>query len=313
MKDKISVALATYNGERYLREQLDSLYSQTLVPDEIVVSDDFSTDNTISILEEYHLKYGLFYHINEINLGINKNFERAITLCSGDYIALCDQDDVWMAQKIEKSYKKLKSIEDNMPSLVSSRIIEVDVNLNELTDLKEAEDSDSYVTTLFGHHSQGCTLMMNRALLKYIIPIPSDFSTPFDFYIGLTAAMVGNKYNIAEPLMYYRQHLTNVKFKVSEKKISVIQLLKNTFNDRYPFLIPEERLYNMRVIAKLQSQHFISERTSLYKKLLSLEGKINLPKKIEIIYSIKELPLSRRFLIIMYSVISHMFRVIIKI
>src|SRR5574344_2136916 len=98
----ISLALPTYNGEKYLREQLDSIFNQTMVPEEIVVVDDRSTDSTIQILEEYKQKYGLKYYINEQNLGYNKNFEKAITLCQGDYIALCDQDDVWLPEKIEK-------------------------------------------------------------------------------------------------------------------------------------------------------------------------------------------------------------------
>ena len=75
----ISLAMPTYNGERFLREQLDSIYNQTIVPDEVIVVDDCSTDGTISILEEYKKKYGLKYWVNEKNLGYNKNFEKAIS------------------------------------------------------------------------------------------------------------------------------------------------------------------------------------------------------------------------------------------
>jgi glycosyltransferase involved in cell wall biosynthesis len=95
----ISLAMPTYNGERFLREQLDSIYNQTIVPDEVIVVDDCSTDGTISILEEYKKKYGLKYWVNEKNLGYNKNFEKAISLCTGDYIALSDQDDVWFLRR----------------------------------------------------------------------------------------------------------------------------------------------------------------------------------------------------------------------
>ena len=127
MKDKISIAMTTFNGERYLREQLDSLYFQTLLPDEIVVVDDCSVDNTKEILEEYHKKKGLIYYINESNVGVNKNFEKAISLCSGDYIALCDQDDVWFKNKIEQTRRMMQEMEQesgNVPLMVFTDLTE---------------------------------------------------------------------------------------------------------------------------------------------------------------------------------------------
>lgn len=120
MSDRISVAMTTFNGERYLREQLDSIYSQTRVPDEVVVVDDCSVDNTSTILQEYHQSKGLTDFVNDKNLGVNKNFEKAISLCTGDYIAISDQDDIWFKNKLELSYLKLKEIENDEPSSVSS-------------------------------------------------------------------------------------------------------------------------------------------------------------------------------------------------
>jgi glycosyltransferase involved in cell wall biosynthesis len=99
---KISVALCTYNGEKYLREQLNSILNQTLKVNEIIVCDDQSTDSTIAILEEYSTKNeGLFKIFkNEINLRSVKNFEKAIKLCAGDIIFLSDQDDSWLPEKV---------------------------------------------------------------------------------------------------------------------------------------------------------------------------------------------------------------------
>ena len=94
-KCRISVALASYNGGNYLKEQLESIYAQSLLPNEVIVCDDCSTDNSIEILNAYKEKHCLRYFINEKNLGFVKNFDKAISLCSGDYIALSDQDDVW--------------------------------------------------------------------------------------------------------------------------------------------------------------------------------------------------------------------------
>ena len=99
----ISVAMATYNGEKFIREQLDSILAQTITDWELIVCDDVSTDSTIAILEEYANKDGrIQIHKNKVNLGFKRNFEKAISLCSGDYIALCDQDDIWKHDKVEK-------------------------------------------------------------------------------------------------------------------------------------------------------------------------------------------------------------------
>lgn len=99
---KISIALCTYNGAKYLTEQLESLKNQTVRADEVIVCDDGSTDNTINILKKYEDILSIKLFVNEKSLGVTKNFEKAISLCSGDIIFLCDQDDIWEKNKIEK-------------------------------------------------------------------------------------------------------------------------------------------------------------------------------------------------------------------
>ena len=93
----LSIALATYNGAVYLKEQLESIAAQTRTPDELVISDDQSTDDTLRVIEEFAATAGfpVRLSVNEANLGIAKNFEKAISLCRGDLIFLSDQDDVW--------------------------------------------------------------------------------------------------------------------------------------------------------------------------------------------------------------------------
>jgi len=107
MKYLISFALATYNGSKYLKEQLDSFYNQTYKNFEVIVVDDVSTDDTVKILEQYKRKYGLIYFVNSTNLGVTKNFEKAISMCSGEYIALADQDDIWLPKKLEILHKNI--------------------------------------------------------------------------------------------------------------------------------------------------------------------------------------------------------------
>lgn len=106
---RISVALATWNGERFLRAQLDSLLAQTYVPHEVVVSDDGSTDGTLAILEEFRARapFPVLIRANQKRRGYAENFLRAAAACGGDFIAFCDQDDVWLRSKLARSAELL--------------------------------------------------------------------------------------------------------------------------------------------------------------------------------------------------------------
>ncbi|GHS91039.1 hypothetical protein FACS1894203_1080 [Bacteroidia bacterium] len=308
MNRDISVAITTYNGECYLREQLESIYMQTLAPSEVIVVDDCSTDDTQNILREYQQLYGLKYYVNEQNLGVNKNFEKAISLCSGDYIALSDQDDVWMPYKLERCYKKLLTVNKDVPALVSSARIDVDGKLHPFFEPHRAPDSDSFLTTLLGHNSQGCSMMFNRALSKEIIPIPSDKEIMFDLYIGLTAAMTGYKYYIGEPLFYYRHHSANVYARIRSGKPSFFKKMKERSVNRFPKLFKEERFGNMEAVALRQSENFVSERRSIFFKLLSLNENKAYIRKLGTILSLKEIPFYKRCLIVCDTMISNVFR-----
>ena len=106
----ISVAMTTYNGEKYLKEQIDSILSQSEKDIELIICDDCSTDNTNKILSDYTEKdKRVHVYKNELNLGYVKNFEKAISLCSGDYIALSDQDDIWLPEHLSVLLKHLKN------------------------------------------------------------------------------------------------------------------------------------------------------------------------------------------------------------
>ena len=110
----ISVALACYNGENFIYEQIQSIINQTITDLEIIICDDKSTDNTIDIIHNIKDKRIKLYQ-NNIQLGVVKNFEKAISLCNGEYIALSDQDDVWVEKKLEKQLK--------IPKLVTLSLI----------------------------------------------------------------------------------------------------------------------------------------------------------------------------------------------
>ncbi|PSB59236.1 glycosyltransferase family 2 protein [Chamaesiphon polymorphus] len=213
----ISIAIATYNGEAFLREQLDSIYSQTYKNIEIIVTDDCSVDSTPQILEEYCQKYGLRYYLNECNLGFLKNFEQAISLCNGEYIALCDQDDVWIDRKIELELSSLLQVESsvgkNMPVLVFSDLQIVNSEMKTISDLfynppNFDPNKTDYNHLLVQNVVVGCTVLFNRSLKNIALPIPID-AMYHDHWLAIVASIFGKIRFLDLKTVHYRQHLEN--------------------------------------------------------------------------------------------------------
>lgn len=297
----ISLAMPTYNGGKYLREQLDSIYAQTLLPDEVIVVDDCSTDETISILEEYKEKYGLKFFRNDNNLGYNRNFEKAISLCSGDYIALSDQDDIWLPTKLEKSYCKLLEIENELPALVSSFVSTNKQVLHRIPKKRYIEGG--WDLNLNRYVSQGCTLMFNRSLVQYIIPFPDGIM--YDAYIGFVASLIGNRYYIGENLMYYRIHNNN-SFATSDN--SFIERLSNNLHRRIPCWFDNNR-YKALLYIKEKYQNLIeSEKLEYLNQILYLY-ETSVLNRIIVFNRIKGIPILNKFKTTVFLIIKFIFRV----
>jgi len=242
MANKISVAIATYNGSRFLREQLDSIYSQTLVPDEVVVCDDCSKDCTVEILEEYHQKYGLKYFVNECSLGVNNNFMRAFSLCNGDFICICDQDDIWYKEKISVLFEEMLKQDQSKPAIIASSITDVDSNGTPISSPIVKPYSSSWKSTIIStNNSQGCTMMMNRSLLDLAIKIYEREEMArlvmYDVLLSIVAAACGTKINTGRPLMYYRHHDNNVVGKIGTKRTKKFGERVREMPTYYPFLM----------------------------------------------------------------------------
>lgn len=217
----VSIAMCTYNGEKYLSQQLESILNQTYRNLEIIIVDDGSTDRTIEIMSEYQQKdERIKIFQNAHNLGFVQNFAKAISLCTGDYIALSDQDDIWKLEKIEKF---VKEIGENL--LIYSDAILIDNNNNKAernliepyANLISGKCNKAF---LFSNCVSGNTMMFKRELLEYILPIP-DVSF-HDIWIAFIASTVGTIVFTEEAMIYYRRHneqVTTRKTKSSKKKI----------------------------------------------------------------------------------------------
>lgn len=214
----LSIALCTYNGAVYLEEQLESIAAQTRIPDELVISDDQSTDDTLRLIEEFAATAGfpVRFSVNESNLGTAKNFEKAISLCRGDVIVLSDQDDVWHSDKLES----IEHIFEAKPqiSLVFSNAELVDETLRlfdkTLFDWVHFDDQKQRLVKsgraldvqLRENLVCGCTVAFRANLKELVLPISGDGPLIHDGWIMLLIAAVGEIDFINRPLLKYRQH-----------------------------------------------------------------------------------------------------------
>ena len=214
----ISVALCTYNGEKYLTEQLDSILSQTVKADEIVICDYGSQDGTLEILQNYHLQHpGLFtVIINEKNLGYFKNFEKALHACSGDIIVTSDQDDIWKPCKIEATHAFFRENPQYDGVFNDLEIISNSKKVLEPSYLNWKHISYRFIeeniknNTLFIHQQMlgsfvlGCALAIKRSALKqYEL---SNFEIAHDYFIAQKLSSKGKLGFIPAVLSQYRQH-----------------------------------------------------------------------------------------------------------
>jgi hypothetical protein len=210
--------MCTYNGAQFLRAQFESIIAQSRRPDEIVVCDDCSTDETRALLKQFAAESPIpvLLHFNEQNLGSVRNFEQAIRTCTGDVIALSDQDDVWREDKlqlIEQAFHKTQGA-----GLVFSDAEIVDENLKSLDRrMWDAIGFDAHKRKLVstgkalevlitGWTVTGATMAFRSEFVKLALPVPGGIAMIHDGWIALTIAAVAKVVIIEEPLIKYRQH-----------------------------------------------------------------------------------------------------------
>jgi glycosyltransferase involved in cell wall biosynthesis len=200
----ISIVLATYNGERFLRAQMDSLVAQTYPAIEIVAVDDVSSDNTFAILEEYAAKHAhLRIFRNEKNLGYVANFEKALRLATGEFICFCDQDDVWDVRKTELLFTRRGQ---ETLSYCNSLLVDAeDRSLGRsMADIVKLETYHDCLPFLIGNCVSGHALLVSRQLALSLLPFPR--ALPHDWWLAFHAAAMDGVRFVDETLVRYRQH-----------------------------------------------------------------------------------------------------------
>lgn len=249
----VSIVMATYNGGKYLRQQLDSILQQTYRHFELIVVDDASTDNTLSILDEYAALDDRIHVFPAVkNLGLVANFERGLGLAKGDFIALSDQDDIFRKDKIELLRAALKDHPDrdlvvSDLSLIDEDDVEFATSMWRYQKLNP-QQGKPFHRLLYSNFATGCAMMFRRRLLEIAIPFPSDCIV-HDWWLAVVAASIkgGGICLVAEPLAAYRQHRSNV---IGARETDNIQ-----------------NIFVSRISAPPRGISIFEQRMSLYKKL----------------------------------------------
>lgn len=217
---KVSVAMATFNGENYIEEQIITILENLNENDELIISDDGSTDRTIQIIKNF--KDSRIKLLEGPKKGIKKNFENAIKNATGEYIFLADQDDIWLKDKVEKV---VKCFEENNYILIQHDAVVINQSEEILFSsfARHRKVKTGIIRNLIKNSYHGCCIAFRKELVKEILPIPNNIYL-HDEWIGLVAELNGKTYFLDEILMKYRRHISNVS---SFKHLSINKMIKN--------------------------------------------------------------------------------------
>ena len=236
MRKKISVCLASYNGEKYIKEQLESILPQLEKYDEIVISDDGSSDRTLEIvqlLEDSRIK---IIHNLKKN-GLTYNFENALKNATGDIIFLSDQDDVWLPNKISVS---LNWLDNNDLVVTNCKITDSDLNILNESYFALNDSKSGFLKNFYRSSYLGCCTTFKRELLKDLLPFPSNLYLYHDWWIGFIADAKYKVKFVDTPCLLYRRHDNNMSSTGNKSKQSLLK----RFRDRFQLLY----LGNLRLL-----------------------------------------------------------------
>lgn len=238
---KISIAMATYNGEKYIAKQLDSILSQSFSDFELIICDDCSSDSTIDIINKYLIndsRISLF--VNKKNIGFKNNFEKILSYCNGEYVAFADQDDIWNKNHLLELYNNINNCNvicgDN--SFIDEKDNKIGINFYEsnlFSLVKYPNNFDILLKIILsGNCFQGASMLIKKSFLDLHLPIPDNFYF-HDLWFASIACSQDSFKVIEKSITYYRQHDTQVT-KIYHKKLNKIELIKTLLtkcSDKY--------------------------------------------------------------------------------
>lgn len=214
---RISVCIPTYNGEKYIKAQLESILIQLSINDEIIISDDSSTDGTISEIKSIQDSRIKLFENNKFKSPIF-NLENALKKAKGEFIFLSDQDDIWKPDKVNITLEKLKKFD-----LVVSDCELIDEKNQIISESFYALNSTKigYINNLLKNGFLGCCMAFNQNIQSSVIPFPKKIAM-HDIWIGLVASLLGRVIFIDDKLIQYRRHGGNFSFTSSKSKFTLL-------------------------------------------------------------------------------------------
>lgn len=265
-KPLVTIIMATYNGELYLRAQLDSLLNQNCKDYTILIGDDASTDNTLNILKEYEETYHNINIIqNKKQLGFVANFEKLLISCETKYIAFCDQDDIWYEDKLEKAIHCLEELgRDDIPLLFHSDLRVVnrgkEILFNSFFKMR-GYFFPKYrsVDIMLGRSGiMGNSMVINQLLKDKVLPFPTALVV-HDYWIALVNELFGQRVTFEKPLLDYRIHNNNSSN--SLEKITENKLLKYFFDRKLK--LPYHKIQRELVLEELSERFILEEKDEI--------------------------------------------------
>jgi glycosyltransferase, family 2 len=291
---KIDILMATYNGQKYLVEQLDSIINQTYHNWNLLIRDDNSTDKTLEIIQNYHKKDKRIKILkdNKGNLGIVRNFEELLKSSESEFIMFSDQDDIWVENKLDMYLKMIEKIK-NKGFMIHSDAILFDKNKSNIlkdTFISKKAINRGLENVFFNYFVQGATILISKEIKNFILPFPKEVYL-HDRYIHLISELFFERIFVNKALIYYRQHGDNqigakntIRELLSKRYFDERdrQLIKVIYN-KYGSLLTEDK-------KKLIEEYFkITDiEKNRFNRFLNLKkSKINIPLKKQISFIVK--------------------------
>ncbi|WP_195948404.1 glycosyltransferase family 2 protein [Paraclostridium bifermentans] len=290
----VDILMATYNGEEYIKDQLDSIINQTYKDWILYIRDDGSTDRTVDIISNYTRKYPnkIFFIKDEKNgLGAKLNFGELMKFSKNSYCMFADQDDVWLNDKISKTLDAMKKNEEKYcketPILIHTDLKVVDKDLNILNNSFLKFQNINPKRNLLNHliisnTVTGCTMMLNKALVNKVGYIPEEAKI-HDWWIAIIASKLGKIYTINEATMLYRQHGNNTcGAKEHSYKLNVNRIKDRIKENVYKKIVTEEYVLNVQQIKKFYTSYeqFLTESDKkIIKEFIDLRENSYLSRK----------------------------------
>lgn len=230
MSKKVAILLSTYNGEKYLREQIDSILAQTYDNFELIVRDDGSRDSTVEIVKEYMEKSDkeITLMVGK-NLGFIKSFFELLKHSDADYFSFADQDDIWLPNKIELAVNSLNKLDDTKPNMAFSNVDYYDTEMNFMGNGDSKGKKPSFLNSLYECINQGMTMVINKTTRDYIVKNIPEKCFFHDWWTYMICTAFGNVVQDDVVTVKYRRAKTNATVEGQGKITLFIWRIKKLF------------------------------------------------------------------------------------